>query len=308
MNDYFEINPKLRINVKTLKKLLPCIEATLFFAKVYELDMQRLGQLLMLVHRTALTEALLTGSHSLELQDYIVEVAPPDIVPEISFGVPSTPVDSELLTQLWKDAELEVAASIKEVADKLAGTLHMLPSKEGRMMFQSIRVVNAKRPTIGDYRATIKHQQVPDVAVVLDVSGSMSEHTVRTIIDDVVALSWNANAHLFIVSNNTYHWEPGTYDSSMVLDKAEFSGTQYETLAPAFCKDWGTVITIADYDSSASAKRWIKSNCTGRIGQVLDISLVERQTFLSECLGQLAGKVKPLLVAQFDLTRTNRSW
>ena len=176
------------------------------------------------------------------------------------------------------------------------------------MVFQSMRVLNNKRPVIGDYRATIKHQAVPDVAVVLDVSGSMTENTIRTIIDDVVALSWSANAHLFIVSNDTLHWEPGTFSSDMVLRMCQFGGTHYETLTPAFMKDWGTVITIADYDSSSSAKDWIKRNATGRIGQVLDISLVERQTFLSECLGQLADRVKPLLVAQHNLTRTARGW
>ena len=305
---YFEINPKLKIKTKVLIKLLPSVEAALFFAKAYSLTLQQLTELLLVVHRTPLTEALLQGSHSLELQDYIVEVAPPEIVAEVVFGTPTTPVDTELLTQLWKDAELEVASSIKEVAEKLAGTLHMLPSKEGRMVFQSMRVLNNKRPVIGDYRATIKHQAVPDVAVVLDVSGSMTENTIRTIIDDVVALSWSANAHLFIVSNDTLHWEPGTFSSDMVLRMCQFGGTHYETLTPAFMKDWGTVITIADYDSSSSAKDWIKRNATGRIGQVLDISLVERQTFLSECLGQLADRVKPLLVAQHNLTRTARGW
>ena len=56
-------------------------------------------------------------------------------------------------------------------------------------------------------------------------------------------------------------------------------------------------VTIADYDSSLGAKQVLASR-SGRIGTVLDISLVGKPTFLSECVGQLADEVKPLLVAQ----------
>lgn len=87
-----------------------------------------------------------------------------------------------------------------------------------------------------------------------------------------------------------------------MLDRAEYGGTRYETLAPLFNRDWGTVVTIADYDSANIAKSVI-GNCTGHIGTVLDISLVNRSTFLAECVGQLADKVQPLMVAQGNLTR-----
>ena len=165
------------------------------------------------------------------------------------------------------------------------------------MMFSTMLKMNRLRPTLGDYQASITHQAVPNVAVVLDVSGSMTSETVRTIIDEVVSLAWTANAHLIIVSNSAYHWEPGAFSSAAVLEKAEFGGTYYEQLVPLFNQDWGTVITIADYDSSRGAQRAI-AQCTGRIGQVLDISLVNRPTFLAECLGQLADKVTPLLIGR----------
>lgn len=297
--ELFVISSDKQISVGALRRVLPDIETTLFFAKVYELDAHQLARLLRLLWNSTLVDALTDGAHSLDLQDYLVEVAPDWV--DVEYVDPdhvlAPPPDPELLTQLWEDAMVEVAVSIKEVADKLSSTLHLLPSKEGSMLFKSMRTLNAKRPTIGDFKAHIQHQQVPDVAVVLDVSGSMTPDTIAAIIEDVVALSYNANAHLLIVSNNTYWWEPGTYDVPTVLAKAEYGGTHYETLAPMFDKDWGTVITIADYDSSMSAKKWIRDNCKGRIGTVLDVSLVSRPTFLGECLGQLADEVRSLLVA-----------
>jgi hypothetical protein len=98
-----------------------------------------------------------------------------------------------------------------------------------------------------------------------------------------------------IVSNTCTYWPAGTFSVADILDAAEYGGTQYEQLAGLFTRDWDTVITVADYDSSGQSKRLI-SQCSGRIGQVLDISLVDRPTFLAECVGTLASSVKPLLV------------
>jgi len=114
----------------------------------------------------------------------------------------------------------------------------------------------------------------------------------------VVSLAYLANAHLAIVSNTTTHWEPGNYDSTSVLAKAEFGGTHYETLEDLLQRDWGTVITVADYDSSISAADSIASKCRGSIDEVVDVSLVDRPTYLAEVVGQLAAKVTPVLIAQ----------
>ena len=57
------------------------------------------------------------------------------------------------------------------------------------------------------------------------------------------------------------------------------------------------MVTIADYDSAMSSYDAIKKTATGKVGTVLDISLVNRPTFLAECVGQLADEVRPLLVA-----------
>jgi hypothetical protein len=210
-----------------------------------------------------------------------------------------------VLPELWKAAEVQVAASIQEVADKLKEVVGAMPGKQGEMVFRSLMTVNAKRPLLGDYKAAVHHAPQRENLVILDVSGSMTEHTIATIIEDVVALSWLANAHLAIVSDTATHWGPGEYDAAAVLKVAEYCGTHYETLSALLDQDWGVVVTIADYDSSPSAQRAIK-NCQGQIEQLLDISLVDRPTYLAEVVGQLAKDVRPLLVAATDLTGS--SW
>jgi hypothetical protein len=297
--EIIEVKPGLRFGKGTLMDLLPDVETALFFGKVYELDAAQLGVLLTTVLQSDVVSALLSegGMHSHDLQDYVVDLTtqiPAVDKGDVSFGqrIPQ----GEILPQLWEMAEVEVAASIKAVAEKLATTVDHMPGKQGQMMFQSMRVMNAKRPVLGDYKARIHHAPQKENLVILDVSGSMTSGTVQRIIDDVVGLSYMANAHLAIVSNTTTHWDPGSYGSDDVLARAEFGGTFYETLEPLFDRDWGVVVTIADYDSSYSAQGVI-ARCTGHIDQVLDISLVNRPTFLAEVVGQLADDVRPLLIA-----------
>lgn len=293
----FEVKPDIYLSAGTLRRHLPTVELALFFAKVYQLDYTKLGQLLRMLFNTPVVQALTEGSHSVELQDYLVETVPTEILAEMQQFTSEPMPSSEVLVQLWKSLEVEVAKSIQEVANKLAGTLHLLPSKEGDMLFASMAKINRLRPTVGVYGAHIRHAPVPEVLVVLDVSGSMTEETIEAIIGDVVAMSYNANASLAVVSNSAFLWAPGGYSVKDVLAKAEYGGTHYEQLKPLFDQSWGTVITIADYDSSPSAKKTL-ANCKGHIGQVLDISLVSRTTFLAECVGQLADEVRPLMLAQ----------
>ena len=275
----------------------------LWFAKVYAFDAVKVGELLSRLFHTDIVTALTEGEHSVDLQDYLVAIVPDDIKEQVQAQQVNKPLPGEVLPELWEMAQLEIAAAIQAVADKLVNTLHMMPSKQGAMAFGHMAKLNRQRPSIGTYQASIHHTPVPDALVILDVSGSMSECTIRTIINDVVAMSWKANASLAIVSDTTTLWAPGDYSVDDVLDRAEYNGTRYETLAPLFNRGWGTVVTIADYDSAYSAKSVI-GNCTGHIGTVLDISLVNRSTFLAECVGQLADKVQPLMVARGNLTRS----
>jgi hypothetical protein len=309
--DLVEIKPGVKFSKATLKALLPDTETVLFFGKVYSLDAAQLGNLLLLVLDTDVAHALLGegGVHSTDLQDYLLNgqydedgnwidpIAESMFMAEgdVTFD-PDVP-KGEILPEVWKSLEVEVAQSIKDVAAKLESVVNLLPGKQGSMVFGAMMKLNRNRPTIGDYRAKIHHEPVKENLLILDVSGSMNSDTVSRIIDDVVALSYMANAHLAIVSNSCTHWEPGSYSVDGVLAKAEYGGTHYETLMPLFDgRDWGVVITVADYDSSPAAKSALAST-SGRADLVLDISLVERPTFLAECVGQLAAEVRPLLIA-----------
>jgi hypothetical protein len=122
---------------------------------------------------------------------------------------------------------------------------------------------------------------------------------VKQIVNEVVAFAYQANAALAIVSDNTFLWESGDFSVDAVLRAAEYGGTHYETLRNVMNRNWDSVFTIADYDSSLSAKEYLESHCTGHIRKLYDISLVNRPTFLGECLESFADECKPLLVSRW---------
>ena len=297
--DLVEVKPGLKFDTATLSQMLPNFESALFFGKTYGLDPQQLSNLLYVLFGDDDVVAAFTnegGQHSEELQDYIAELGYEYLIEKGTVELIDEPPPAAFLPEVWAAAQVTIAASIQEVAEKLADVVGHMPGKEGQMMFSSMMKMNARRPIIGDYKARIHHAPQRPNLVIFDVSGSMSESTVKTIVDDVVALSWAANASLAIVSNTTTFWNPGEFSSLSVLEAAEFGGTHYETLTEILNKDWGVVVCIADYDSSPSAKSAIAS-CNGEIELLLDISLVNQPTYLSQCVGLRAGEVRPLLVA-----------
>lgn len=305
--EIIEVKPGLKFSQATLEALLPDVETALFFGKVYDLDYQQLSSLLHVVLKSDLATELFGGEHSLDLQDYLIGHEDEwgnwieGIVPSVSQGQVDLSPDvpkGEILPEVWKSLEVDVAQSIKDVAEKLDEVVAKMPGKQGQMVFRSLMQMNAKRPTIGDFRAQIHHAPQRPNLVILDDSGSVTASTVRRIIEDVVAMSYMADAHFATVSNTTRHWAPGAYSVDSVLAEGQYGGTHYETLEDLLMQDWGVVITIADYDSSLSSKEHIKRKCKGHIDQVLDISLVNRPTFLAECVGQLADEVRPLLIAR----------
>ena len=305
MNDLeiIEIKPGIRFSLGTLKRGLPNIETALFLGKLYNLNAYQLGHLLRVVFDNRdLVQALMGEDHmhSYDLQDYLLELGYETLIEFGSIIFGENAPHGEVLPELWKDLEVSIASSIQEVAEKLKDVVGSLPGKQGEMIFTTMMKVNARRPILGDHRALIHHAPQRENLVVLDVSGSMSEHTISTIIEDVMALTYMANAHLVIVSDTATHWGPGEATVEAVLNVAEYSGTHYETLAAVMDQQWGVVVTIADYDSSYAAMGAIKSR-DGHIQQLLDISLVNRPTFLAEVLGQLADEVRPLLIADRNL-------
>lgn len=293
----------LVFNTAALKEMLPDVESALFFAQLYRLSASNLGVLLSDLFNTPTIDALTKegGLHSNLLQDYLVDIGYQPYIQagDIIFG--EVEPKGEILPEMWKSLELEIAKSIQTVADKLEFVIDSLDGRKGHMILQSMQIMNAKRPLIGDVKAHIQYQPAPPNLIVLDVSGSMTEETVSTIVEDVVALAWQADASLAIVSNSCTFWNPGEYTVQAVLEAAEYRGTHYEELAPLFqSKHWGTVVTIADYDSSYAAMPVIKQ-CQGSIQQLLDISLVPQPTFLSEVLGQISKESKSLLISARNL-------
>ena len=330
-----EVKPGLRFSLGVLRDILPDAETVLFFGKVYGLDYRQLSNLMATVLQSDLAKELFGGAHSLDLQSYVIggyehadwcaslwherDLVADDyhcncspvwvdgIVPsaqkqQVTFD-PVVP-HGEILPAVWESLEVEVASSIQAVATKLESVVGLLPGKQGEMVLRSMMKLNKQRPTIGVHQARIDHAPQKQNLVIFDDSGSVTRHTVEAIVDDVVALSYKANAHFALVSNTCRYWEPGSYGTDDVLARVETGGTHYETLEDLFDRDWGVVITIADYDSSMWAKEHLAANCTGRIDTVLDISLVNRPSFLAECVGQLAGEVRPLLIAQGSTPRT----
>lgn len=288
---------------EALIEALPDVETALWFAKAMDFTAQERSALLLILFGESDVIAALTNEgnvHSTELQDYLLELGYENQIEEgaIRFDE-NQPLHGEVLPEVWESLQLTIAASIKEVVDALGSTIGKMHGKEGRMLMQSMMMMNAKRPTIGDFKARIHHEsQVPNLWI-LDVSGSMTESTVRALVDEVCAGAYMANAHLAVVSDTTTFWGPGEYDSATVLEVAEFLGTHYETLAPLFDQDWGVVVTIADYDSSRAAETAFKK-VKGRVSEVFDISLVGRPTYLSEVVGAVADKVTPVLIANDD--------
>lgn len=287
----------------TLRALLPDVESALFFAKLYQLDAADLSTLFYTVFRDPVVLALTAEgeTHSIELQDYVVSTIDELSVGDIVFDPAAPEPKGVILPEVWESLEVEIADAIQQVADKLKDAVAHMPGKQGQMLFKSMAVLNSKRPVIGDYKAQIHHPPHNPALVILDVSGSMTEEAVTTILEDVLAMSYTADAWFAIVSNTATLWHPGAAKLDDVRLMCEYGGTHYEQLLPIFdMQDWGTVVTVADYDSSWSAKDAF-DDCINTVDQVLDISLVSRPTFLSECVGRLSKEpVKPLMVARSD--------
>lgn len=292
------VAPDLVFSEQQLREALPTVEMALFFAKLYSLPADTVSHLLRKLFKTDLVDALTSGNHSVELQDYIAEIAPVGFTLENMTLDPEPIPDSEVLAQLFEMAQLEIAGSIREVADTLRHTVSAMPGKHAQMTFGSMLEFNRQRPTIGVHRTQITRQPHLPALVILDDSGSMTQDTIEKIVGDVVSLSYMADATLALVSNSCRVWQPGSFDVPSVLDEAEYMGTCYEELIPLFHQNWGTVVTIADYDSSYSVKDLFLRETRGSVEEVLDISLVGRPTYLAEVVGQIAHEVRPLLVSR----------
>lgn len=299
--DIIRLSDQTAISVSALRRLLPDITTALFFCKAYKLSNHQVRELLPKlfpdseVLRTLLTEA---SAHSQELQDFVVDLYPTEIqYGEVLPEEGQEPPSETILAELFREASVTIADNLQVLANKLMTAIDRMPGTAGRMIFRNLAHVHRARGSIGTFEARIDHSRTSRSLVILDVSGSMSKETVDAILGDVLALTKKADAHLAIVSNNAFLWKPGEATMQAVLSASEFRGTQYASLIPVLQGTWDTVITIADYDSSRDTRTAIARDCKSlKIRQLYDMSLVDRPTFLAECLEFAAEQTQPLLV------------
>src|SRR5690606_23731514 len=130
--EIIEVKPGKKFSKAALQSLLPDVETALFFGKVYELDYTQLSNVLRIVLNSDLATELFSGEHSTELQDYVVDMVA--YIPHLEAGdiafKPDVP-KGEILPQMWDMLEVEVADSIKAVAEKLESVIDALPGKQG---------------------------------------------------------------------------------------------------------------------------------------------------------------------------------
>lgn len=300
MQDLLEFESGIAFDIEFLRQSLTDVETALFFAKLYKLKLEELAELLRLLFPNDEVIAEFTkGDHSYDLQGWDDGEGYENVLVKFTNN-PEQKLDATLLTALWEAAELMIADSIQDVGDKLGKYMNTLPTHEARMTFSILNLHNVVRNTVGDYRAVITRrgdERKLKVLVILDDSGSMTQETIETIAADVVALSYKANASLALVSNTCRVFRAGTFSVRDVLDAAEYMGTRYGALAPLFEEDWDEVITIADYDSWGSALQEF-AGASGRVGRVTDVSLVGKQTFLSQCVGVIADEVRQVMISR----------
>ena len=292
-------NGKAHISLGSLASLVPDVEALMFFGQLYKIPGRELIRYLQMIFEGTVLDLIADHQYSEELQDYMIE----DIIPNVyQLGreqVTFEEKDTTILKYLFQDVAIPVLESIQELADKIALTIDKLPNDEGKMVFQHMARFNAKRNTIGQFQANIIHQNRLPNLVIFDDSGSVGKETVRALAEDVVALGYKANADLVLVSDTARYWPRGTYTVERIVQEAEYSGTRYETLLPIFTGSvWGHVITIADYDSSYQVRQKfldLKGQAVQpTVEKVLDISLVQRPSYLCEVVGILARNVEAL--------------
>lgn len=305
--ELIEVKPGSVYQISLLRKILKSPKWVIRFGALKQLDAVQLAALLRLLFPDSdLVSAILSegGRHSGHLQSYIVALGyenlayNAEVVPD---GTDESAEDDEVLAELVERFETKVAAGLEDVLNELDDVLIHMPGKQGRMEIKRVMKLDRRMRKIGVAETVISHANKRENLVVFDDSGSMGEDTVLRIAAAVKNMANMANAHLVLVSNTARHWNPGEFNVSGIKAAAEYGGTHYETLAPYMERQWGTVVTIADWDSSWGAKEAL-ARCKGSIELLLDISLVARPTFLAECLEPLAREVRPLLVAKSSLT------
>lgn len=295
------VTDKYVFDLTALEDILTSLEVTLFFAKALELSVNDRSRLIRAIHKTDLIDELLNGEHSIDLQDYGID-DPDNWVPTDEW-VDALPVesmvpDSEFLLSIFDDIKVVIASTFVEFTTMLAEVMDAIPSDQAQLMLEDAAKLNYKTNTFGTTQVSVAPIMSLPNALILDDSGSVTRQTFEALVSEYVAVANTHQMHVILVSNTARHFAPEEVSVANLMSVAQFGGTHYEELIRNDIlgnMEWGTVITIADYDSSPAAAQ-VLQNARGRIGLLLDLSLVNRRTYLSEVIGHLADDFKQVLV------------
>lgn len=278
-------------------------DGLILFGQLYKLDSRQLMTLTKIVFDDDDMVSMLTaGDHSYTLQSYIETLdVPLDIVETITFSEEKTnPENDSLLAALFDAHQIGITALVMEISDKFSKFLSMQPGHESKLEVQRLNKVNRRTKLPVSMRTTIENSQLLPNLLIIDVSGSQGVNLIESIVDNCIDLAVKYEMHLAIVSHIAEWFIPGTYDRDTVMQSPCMNGgTVYRSLADigVASQEWGTVVTVADIDGQMSDKdAWSKAG--GSIDQVIDISTVAGQTWLSEIVNvQSSGTVQQLVVA-----------
>lgn len=278
-------------------------DGLILFGQLYKLDAQQLMALAAIVYdEDDMITMLTAGDHSYTLQSYCTELAEPlEIYEQISYAPEVTvPEQESLLTALFDAHQVGITDLVVEISDKFSKFLSTMPGHESKLEVQRLNKVNRRTMLPVQVRPRITHSSLLPNLLIIDVSSSQGSTLIESIVDNCIDLAVKYEMHLGIVSHNAEWYVPGTYDRDAVMESPCMNGgTRYAALAEigVASQDWGTVVTVADIDGQRSdMTAWQQAG--GTIDQVVDISTVAGQTWLSEIVAvQSQAKVQQLVVA-----------
>lgn len=284
-------------------------DSMILFGQLYELNTSQLMNLARIVFDTDDLVMMLTeGDHSYTLQSYMEKLdVPLEVNEDITFSEEKTvPERDSLLTQLFEAHQVGITDLVVQIADKFSKFLTSLPGHESKLEVHRLNKVNRRTKLPVSQRSTIINSNLLPNLLIIDVSGSQGQALIESIVDNCIDLAVKYEMHLVMVSHIAEWFIPGTYDRDTVLaSQAMNGGTVYASMAEigVASQDWGTVVCVADYDGQQSDRdAWHQAG--GSVDQVIDISTVAKQTWLSEVVNvQAPGRVQQLVVAPVDHTQ-----
>lgn len=278
-------------------------DAVILFGQLYKLDAQELTRLLTIVFPEDDMITMLTkGDHSYSLQSYVADLAEAlEIDQQITFSPEKTHEEREsLFTALFDAHQVGITDLVVKISEKFSKFLRTLPGHESKLEVQRLNRVNRRTNLPVMQRPRIQHSSLLPNLLIIDVSGSQGYDLIESVVDNCISLAVKYEMHLALVSHIAEWYVPGTYDRDTVLNSPCMDGgTRYAALAEigVASEQWGTVVTLADVDGQRSdMQAWQLAG--GSIEQVVDISTVDSQTWLSEIVAcQSSNTVRQLVVA-----------